>query len=104
MVNGVYTGTKSNNPGGGLVASKNQSGFHLTALALIIVVLGVAGLVAWRVIKSSSKNQPKNTTSQTSTSTPSTSGEINKIDTPDLIYSSSRQTRGQIGHKMFSVK
>lgn len=99
MVNGVYTGTKSNNPGGSLVASKNQSGFHLTALALIIVVLGVAGLVAWRVIKSSSKNQPKNTTSQTSASTPDTSGEISKIDTAKLAFDQQAAASDPIGDK-----
>ena len=44
---------------------KNQSGFSHTAIALIICVMVIIGLVGWRVV-TSSKNTPNNqATSQT---------------------------------------
>src|SRR3989344_1732507 len=79
------------------VNSKKQSGFHLVAIVLVILVLGVAGAAAWRVFKNGSKSQP--TTANQSTSTAGTSGKISQIDTTKLTFDQEAAATDPIGDR-----
>ncbi|MBI2592447.1 hypothetical protein HYW36_03145 [Candidatus Saccharibacteria bacterium] len=79
------------------MASKNQSGFHLVAIVLVILVLSIAGVTAWRVFKGNSKNQP--TTANQTASTAGTSGKINQIDTAKLDFDQKTAATDPIGDK-----
>lgn len=78
------------------MVSKNQNGFHLIAIVLVILVLSVAGVAAWRVSKSNSKNQP---TADQSAATTSAAGKISQIDTAKLAFDQKAAVTDPIGDK-----
>ncbi|MBI2588596.1 exo-alpha-sialidase [Candidatus Saccharibacteria bacterium] len=79
------------------MANKNQNGFHLVAIVLVILVLGVAGIAAWRVFKNSSKNQPSAV--EQLALTPDRSGKINQIDIAKLDFDQKAAVADPIGDK-----
>lgn len=78
------------------MVSKNQTGFHLVAIVLVILVLSVAGVAAWRVFKTSSKNQP--TTNQ-SAATAGAAGKISQVNTAKLAFDQKAAVTDPIGDK-----
>lgn len=74
--------------------NNNQSGFHLTAIILIILVFSVTGLVTWRVLNK--KNDDKKT-ENISQSSASSSRKINGIDIGKLAFDQKTATSDPIG-------
>lgn len=76
---------------------KDQSGFHLTAIALASLVLVVAGLTAWRVVSKNDKSQTPTTISQTTAG--QTTSKIDKIDAAKLKFDQAAATTDPIGDR-----
>lgn len=75
--------------------NSNQSGFHLTAVLLGIVILAAIGFAGWRVWD---KNQSESS-SNNQTASPSATGRLEKIDAAKLKFDQAAATDDPIGDK-----
>ena len=82
-----------------LASGKNQKGFHLFVIVLVILVLAVAGLAAWRVASNNSKNEDGKTSTDQLATASSSSDKINKIDASKLGFDQKAAASDPIGDK-----
>lgn len=75
--------------------SKNQKGFHLSVVILIVLVLAAAGLVGWRVFKNSDTKKNESISQSAS----STSGKISRIDIGKLGFDQKAAASDPIGDR-----
>lgn len=81
------------------MAGKSQNGFHLVVIVLVILVLAVAGLAAWRVTSNNSKNDDGKTSTNQLATANSSSDKINKIDASKLGFDQKAAASDPIGDK-----